>query len=98
MADGVTVLEPLVASDPDQLPDAEQDVALTLDQVSVSDCPSVIVAFEAEMLTVGFGVGDGLMFPPPLPQALSRVTSTARMTPLFPHAHLSSIASLPHTY
>ncbi len=40
-ADGVTVWEPLVASVPDQLPDAVQFVAFTDDQVIVVELPAV---------------------------------------------------------
>jgi|SRR3974390_2961867 hypothetical protein len=59
---GVTVREPLSVSGPDQslsfgLAVAVQEVALTLDHVSVVDCPTVIGLGEAEIVTVG---GAGL--------------------------------------
>jgi hypothetical protein len=52
---GVTFSLPLIAFAPDQSPDAVQEVALALDQVSFVDWPIVIDVGEAKIETVGAG-------------------------------------------
>lgn len=59
---------PLVALAPVQPPEAVQDVALVLDQVSVVVAPEMTLAGLAARVTVGVGTGAGAE-PPPPPQA-----------------------------
>ncbi len=59
MVSGPVDSEPLVALLPLQAPEALQLVALVLLQVKVLDSPLLIVAGEAERLTVGAGFGGG---------------------------------------
>ena len=54
---------PLHVTAPERLPEPVQLVAFVVAIVRVEDCPSVIVAGEAEIATVGAGV-----VPPPLPE------------------------------
>jgi len=73
-AAGVTVAEPLASSGPDQsfwlgLAEAEQEVALVLDQLSVTFWPSVTLLGDAEITTVGLS-GGGCSLPAP-PHAFS---------------------------
>jgi hypothetical protein len=61
--------EPLVASGPDQAPEALQDVALVDDQVSVEPLPLATVLGLAVSVTVGVGpvtdtVADCVALPP----------------------------------
>jgi hypothetical protein len=68
---GVTDSEPLIGSGPLQslwfgLAEAVQEVAFVLDQVSITDSPSVIVPDDAESVSVGAGGGGGGgVLPPP---------------------------------
>jgi hypothetical protein len=64
---GVTDCEPLVVGVPDQSPEAVQDVAFVLDQVMVTDCPSVIVAGFAVIEIVGAGGLPTALLPLELP-------------------------------
>jgi hypothetical protein len=48
----VTVLEPDVASEPDQAPPAVQDLALALDQVMVALCPGITALGLIASLTI----------------------------------------------
>ena len=67
-AEIVTVSVPEVALAPDQAPDAEQEVALVDDQVSVDSEPMITEVGLAEKFTVGAGtVGAGVEPPPPPP-------------------------------
>lgn len=50
--------EPLMALEPDQAPEAEQEVAFVLDQLTVEACPLVTELGLADKVTVGAGVGD----------------------------------------
>jgi len=59
---------PLVALLPVQPPEAVQDVALVLDQVSAVVAPVVTLTGLADRVTVGAGTGAGVE-PPPPPQA-----------------------------
>ena len=67
-AEIITVSVPEVALAPDQAPDAEQEVALVDDQVSVESEPMITEVGLAEKFTVGAGtVGAGVEPPPPPP-------------------------------
>tara|TARA_B100001057_G_C22314515_1_gene743364 strand:+ start:155 stop:550 length:396 start_codon:yes stop_codon:yes gene_type:complete len=67
-AEIVTVSVPEVALAPDQAPDAEQEVALVDDQVSVESEPTTTEVGLAEKLTVGAGtLGVVGVEPPPPP-------------------------------
>ena len=64
--------EPLMAWEPDQAPDALQEVALVLDQLKVELFPLVIELGLAARVTVGAGVAgftdtvaDWVVLPPP---------------------------------
>ena len=57
----VSVCEPLVVLVPDHAPLAVQDVALVEDQVSADELPEVIDVGDAESVTVGAGVGGGVV-------------------------------------
>ena len=57
----VSVCEPPVPLVPDQLPDAVQEVALVVDQVKVDGLPLVTDAGNADKVTVGAGVGGGVI-------------------------------------
>ena len=64
----VTSTDPLVALVPDQVPDAEHEVALVDDQVKVTIEFNKTEDDEEERLAVGVGsVGVGLPPPPPPP-------------------------------
>jgi hypothetical protein len=67
--------EPLVPLAPDQLPDAEHEVALLDDQVSVDAAPLAIVLGFAAKATVGAGEVTDTVFDcvalPPLPVQVS---------------------------
>ena len=67
-ASAAEVSVPLVALVPVQLPEAVQDVAVVLDQVSAVVAPVVTLAGLADRVTVGAGTGAGAE-PPPPPQA-----------------------------
>ncbi len=58
---------PEVALVPDQHPLALQEVAFVLDHIRVDELPLVTLVGEAEIVTVGDGVGGGGVPPPPLP-------------------------------
>ena len=62
----VTTSEPEIAFDPDQEPDAEQEVALVDDQVIVEVLVKRTVKGSAAIETRGAGV-TGVVFPPPPP-------------------------------
>ena len=67
-AEIVTVSDPDVALDPDQAPEAEQEVALDDDQVKVESESMRTEVGLAEKFTVGAGtVGAGVEPPPPPP-------------------------------
>jgi hypothetical protein len=55
-ADGVTVFEPLVASDPLQLPDAEQLVALIDDHVIVAGLPKTTELADVDIVGAPGGI------------------------------------------
>ena len=57
----ITVVDPEVASEPDQAPLAVHPVALVLDQVSVALWPGATAAGLMEMIAVAFG-GGGVEF------------------------------------
>ena len=61
---GVTDWDPEVDLEPDQSPDAVQELAFVLDQVIVADWPSVIDVGEAKRETevVGGGVVETVRF------------------------------------
>ena len=68
--------EPLVALEPDQAPEAAQEVALVADQVSVELPPLATVLGAALKLTVGAGavtetVADCVALLPPVPVQVS---------------------------
>tara|TARA_A100001388_G_C28702923_1_gene467117 strand:+ start:650 stop:922 length:273 start_codon:yes stop_codon:yes gene_type:complete len=65
-AEIVTVSDPEVALDPDQAPEAEQEVALLDDQVNVESEPISTEVGLAEKLIVGAGA-VGIDPPPPPP-------------------------------
>ena len=63
-AAGMADWEPLVATAPDQslslgVAEAVQEVACVLDQVRVTDCPTVTELGDAEIVTVGLAGGGG---------------------------------------
>ena len=59
----VITCEPDVVLVPDHPPLAVQEVAFALDQVSVDEPPEVTDVGEAEKVTVGDGVGGGVVPP-----------------------------------
>jgi hypothetical protein len=63
----VTASEPEIAFDPDQEPDAEQEVALEEDQVRVEVSVKRTDIGLAERLTTGAGVTGVVSLPPPPP-------------------------------
>lgn len=68
-----------VPFDPDQAPEAEQEVALVDDQVSVNDSLALTLVSELLKLTVGAGVDtapppEGPALPPPPPPQAVRDT------------------------
>ena len=81
---GVTDSEPLIGSRPLQslsfgLAEAVQEVAFVLDQVSITDSPSVTVLDDAESVSVGAGGGGGGGVLPP-PHALIKHRLAMRST------------------
>ena len=73
-AEIVTVSVPEVALAPDQAPEAEQEVALVDDQVSVESEPTTTDVGLAEKFTLGAGtVGVGVEPPPPPPHEDIRI-------------------------
>jgi hypothetical protein len=67
---------PLVAFAPVQPPEAVQDVALVLDQVSVDVFPDTTLTGLADSVTVGAGTGAGAELPPPPQAARTRDKTT----------------------
>ena len=75
-AEIVTVSVPEVALAPDQAPEAEQEVALVDDQVSVESEPTTTEVGLAEKFTVGAGtVGVVGVEPPPPPPPHEEMTN-----------------------
>lgn len=69
VAVGVALCDPLVALVPDHAPEAVQDVASVLDQVSTVDAPSVRLVGDPVNVSVGAGsltvsVADPFAVPP----------------------------------
>jgi len=69
---------PEVALAPDQAPEAVQEVALVVDQVSIDDPPLAIDVGFAASDTVGTGEGGGAELSVPPPQAAT-VSATIRL-------------------
>jgi hypothetical protein len=91
--------EPLVGSAPDQslslgLAEAAQDVAFVLDQVSITDSPSVTVLDDAESVTVGAGGGGGGALPPPHALRTHRVQVRSKSGADFFMTHLKALSVL----
>ena len=57
----VTTMLPLIPWLPAQAPEATQDAASVVDQVSVEGCPAGALAGARERLTVGIGAGGGFV-------------------------------------
>jgi len=74
---GMTTWDPLVASVPDQAPDALHEVALLVDQVTVALWPTVIVvgAIDIEIVGASGGPMFPLLYPPPQ-EASASVSNT----------------------
>ena len=77
----VTVSVPEVALAPDQAPDAEQEVALDDDQVSVESEPTTTEVGLAEKLTVGAETGGVEPPPPPPPPPHAEIRSKTANIP-----------------
>ena len=82
---GITICEPLTDFDPDQsfslgVEEAVQDVALVLDQLSVSVAPADTEFAEADKEAVGTG---GALGPPPQPckSSIAAQVMTAKAKP-----------------
>jgi len=83
---GVTLCEPFVGFDPDQslslgLAEAVHDVAFVLDQVSITDCPSVTTVENADIVTFGLGGGGSAL--PPQPARSQRLPKSANINEEF---------------